>query len=84
VKPPLLRPGENALDAYQRVTNERLKQERAVAKIVLALDLDAPKVPFGLASARELRGIPAVAKGSPGAVRGTRPDHEIEQRLNGS
>jgi hypothetical protein len=50
LKPPLLKPGETALDAYQRVTNERIRQERALAKIVLAADIDAPKVPLGLAS----------------------------------
>ena len=47
VKPPLLRPGETPLDAYQRVCEERIRQERIVATICRELDVDRPDVLFG-------------------------------------
>jgi hypothetical protein len=58
------------------------EQARVLANLALeGVDLNRPRPNAAPPSPTDLRGIPCVARGSPGAIRYTQPEAEVVRRL---
>jgi hypothetical protein len=72
VKLPLIRQGEGAA-GFQRILTEIAERQARIDQNIQAPADHAPSRATAAGDTRKLRGIPAIGRGVPGEINGTRP-----------